>query len=197
MNTQLLIEHYLAFTGIVGIWLILFCETGLFIGFFLPGGSLLFVAGVLASQHLLSLSALTIGSILAVFVGYQVGYWFGEKFGHWLHGRKDSWYFKQEYLVKAHDFYERHGIYAIIIGRFVPIVRTFAPIIAGIAQMPKRKYMMANLIGAIAWVLVFTLAGYFLGHRYHHLTHLILPVILGIVVLTLIPMIFIWIKERH
>lgn len=195
MHTDL-IHHLFIELGAAGVWITLFCETGLFFGFFLPGGSLLFVGGVLASQGKMSLAALTIGSVLAVFIGYQVGYWFGQKFGHWLHHKKDTWYFKQEYLSKAHNFYLKHGVLAIMVGRFVPIVRTFVPIIAGIAEMPKKPFVISNMIGSIIWVLLFVLLGYFLGHRYHNLTHLITPVLVGIVVITIIPMIVIWFKEK-
>jgi membrane-associated protein len=192
-----LVHHILAVTGVAGIWLTLFCETGLFFGFLLPGGSLLFVGGVLASQNQLSLAELVIGSMLAVFIGYQVGYWFGEKFGYWLHNKKDSWYFKQAHLKKAYDFYQKYGFVAIMVGRFVPVVRTFVPIIAGIAEMPKKTFLMANLIGSVIWVIFFVLLGYFLGHRYHNLTHLIMPILVGIIVLTLIPIIVIWFKEQN
>jgi len=192
-----LLQHILAVTGIIGIWFTLFCETGLFFGFLLPGGSLMFLAGILASQGKLSIWELTIGSMVAVFIGYQVGYWFGEKFGHWLHNRKDSWLFKKEYLAKAHDFYERHGFFAILVGRFVPVVRTFVPIIAGIGQMPKKPFLMANILGSIIWVAAFVFLGYFLGHRYHHLTHLILPALVGIIIITCIPIIIVWIKESR
>ena len=190
------IHHILAQTGIAGIYLTLFCETGLFFGFFLPGGSLLFIGGLLASQAKLSLSELIMGSTLAVFFGYQLGYWFGLKFGHWLHKKQDTWYFKQAYLEKAHRFYINHGFLAILLGRFVPVVRTLVPIIAGIAEMPKKSFVISNGLGSMIWVVLFVLLGYFLGHRYSYLTHLIVPILVGITVMTIIPLIIVWIKNK-
>jgi membrane-associated protein len=191
-----LIHHLLSQTGIFGIFVTLFCETGLFFGIFLPGSSLLFIGGILASQAKISLVELVIGSTLAVFLGYQLGYWFGLKFGHWLSNKKDTWYFKQAYLQKAHLFYSKYGFLAILLGRFVPIARTFVPIIAGIAQMPQKPFIISNWIGSIIWVNVFIILGYFLGHRYSYLTHYIGPILVGITVMTLISLMILWFKQK-
>jgi membrane-associated protein len=190
------IHHLLAQTGVAGILFILFCETGLFFGFFLPGGSLLFIGGLLASQAKMSLVELTLGSTGAVFLGYQVGYWFGVKFGHWLSHKKDTWYFKQDYLLKAHEFYVKHGFVAILVGKFIPIARTFIPIIAGIAEMPQKPFLVSNFLGSVIWVQVYIALGYFLGHRYSYLTNYITPILLGITVLTVISLTILWFKHK-
>ena len=166
MQMHALIQHDLLTIGVIGVWLVIFCETGLFVGFCLPGDSLLFTAGVLASQHIFSIHMLWIGSLIAAFLGYQVGLWFGARFGHWLHNKPDTWYFKQRYITKAQDFYKRYGMFAVIIGRFVPIVRTFVPVVAGVGKMPAKRFFIANLVGACLWVPLVTGAGYLLGQRF-------------------------------
>ena len=171
-----------------GLWLLLFvifAETGLFAGFFLPGDSLLFVAGIYAqnmddgspglSHSFLSLIGLgnTSSEALDLFIlillvsiagilGNFVGYWFGLKSGPFLYHRKDTVLFKKKYLHQAHDFYQKYGGWAIVAARFVPIIRTFAPIVAGIVQMEKKKFTHFNMVGCIAWVTSMILAGHFL-----------------------------------
>jgi membrane-associated protein len=171
-----------------GLWLLLFvifAETGLFAGFFLPGDSLLFVAGIYAqnmddgspglshaflkliglggvSSEALDLFVLIVLVSFAGILGNFVGYWFGRKSGPFLYQRKDTFFFKKKYLNQAHDFYEKYGGWAIVAARFVPIIRTFAPIVAGIVQMDKKKFTYFNLVGCIAWVTSMILAGHFL-----------------------------------
>jgi len=163
-----------------GLWLLLFivfAETGLFVGFFLPGDSLLFVAGIYSSNlskefldifglaHLgnewLDLLILVGLITIAGILGNTVGYTFGRKIGPAMYSWKDRWLFKKKYLHQAHDFYEKHGGGAIIFARFLPIIRTFAPIVAGIVQMDKKKFAFFNIIGCIAWVISMIFAGHF------------------------------------
>jgi membrane-associated protein len=168
LQPQFYIEHG-------GLWLILFvvfAETGLFAGFFLPGDSLLFVAGIystnLANEFLPTGNEyldilLLIGLIsLSGILGNLTGYWFGKKVGPSMYQWKDNFFFKQRFLHQAHDFYEKHGGGAIIIARFIPIVRTFAPIVAGIVQMDKKKFSFYNIVGSFAWVSSMLIAGHFL-----------------------------------
>jgi len=181
INPQFYIEYG-------GLWLLLFvifAETGLFAGFFLPGDSLLFVAGIYAqnmddgspglshsflnliglgsvSNEALDLFVLIALVSLAGILGNYVGYWFGLKSGPFLYQRKDTFLFKKKYLHQAHDFYQKYGGWAIVAARFVPIIRTFAPIVAGIVQMEKKKFTYFNMVGCIAWVTSMILAGHFL-----------------------------------
>jgi membrane-associated protein len=171
-----------------GLWLLLFvifAETGLFAGFFLPGDSLLFVAGIYAqnmddgspglsheflkliglgnvSNEALDLFILILLVSLAGIAGNYVGYWFGRKSGPFLYHRKDTFLFKKKYLHQAHDFYEKYGGWAIVGARFVPIIRTFAPIVAGVVQMDRKKFTYFNVVGCISWVTSMILAGHFL-----------------------------------
>lgn len=159
-----------------GLWLILFiifAETGLFAGFFLPGDSLLFVAGIynhelvesvfpFIQNDYMQLLVLWMLISLAGIVGNTIGYWFGHKVGPAMYSWKDNLLFKQKYLQEAHEFYEKHGGGAIIIARFLPIVRTFAPIVAGIVQMDKKKFSFYNIVGCVAWVFTMLVAGHFL-----------------------------------
>ncbi|MES2373260.1 MAG: VTT domain-containing protein [Bacteroidota bacterium] len=168
LQPQFYIEHG-------GLWLLLFvvfAETGLFIGFFLPGDSLLFVAGIYSSNianellptgnEYLDLILLLVLISIAGIAGNYVGYWFGRKVGPTMYHWKENFLFKRRYLREAHDFYEKHGGGAIVIARFIPIVRTFAPIVAGIVQMDKKKFVFFNIIGCVAWVFSMLFAGHFL-----------------------------------
>jgi membrane-associated protein len=168
LQPQFYIEHG-------GLWLILFvvfAETGLFVGFFLPGDSLLFVAGIYSSNlaqafiptgnEYVDLFFLLVLISIAGILGNTVGYWFGRKVGPTMYEWKENVLFKRKYLRQAHDFYEKHGGGAIVIARFIPIVRTFAPIVAGIVQMNHRKFMVFNVIGCIAWVFSMLFGGHFL-----------------------------------
>jgi membrane-associated protein len=171
--SQLLQPQYYIEHG--GLWLLLFvvfAETGLFAGFFLPGDSLLFVAGIYSSNlaneilptgnEYLDLLVLLLFISAAGIMGNATGYWFGKKVGPSMYGWKENILFKQRYLTQAHDFYEKHGGGAIIIARFIPIVRTFAPIVAGIVQMDGKKFTFFNVIGCVSWVFSMLFAGHFL-----------------------------------
>lgn len=166
-------EFYIQIGGLWLLLFIIFAETGLFAGFFLPGDSLLFVAGIysrdLASNvipstnEFVDLFFLWILIALAGVLGNFVGYWFGKKSGPFIYERKDTFFFKKKYLVRATDFYNQYGGWAVVAARFVPIIRTFAPIVAGVVGMDKKKFTYFNLIGCVAWVGVMLFAGHFLN----------------------------------
>ncbi len=154
--------------GLLGLLVVVFAESGLLIGFFLPGDSLLFTAGFLASlpegdRLHLPIVPLLIGTFIAAVAGDQVGYFFGKRVGPALFRRPDSRFFKQANVAKAHEFFERHGAKTIVLARFVPVVRTFAPIVAGVSDMTYRTFVTFNLAGGFLWAIGVTLLGYFLG----------------------------------
>ena len=203
--TQLLQPQWYIENG--GLWFIvfvIFAETGLFAGFFLPGDSLLFVTGIyssdlvhagLGSHGLGSFANLIILGIiisLAGIIGNYVGYWFGRKSGPFLFERKDSFFFKKKYLFQAKDFFDKHGGGAVVLARFIPIIRTFAPIVAGIVGMEKKKFAYYNVVGCIAWVLTMLFAGHYLQALFLHYFHFDLRehlevIVVGIVLVTTAP----------
>jgi membrane-associated protein len=178
---------FLHIIGYPGIFLIIFAESGLFFGFFLPGASLLFTAGVLASKGVFNPWILIPLVTVAAILGDNVGYWFGAKIGIKLFERPNSRFFKQEHLRAAHEFYEKHGKEAVILARFIPIVRTFAPIIAGVASMNYRQFVLYNIAGAILWATGVTSLGYFLGAKFPFVQNYITPIILVIILVTTVP----------
>lgn len=175
--------------GIIGIILIVFAETGLFFGFFFPGDSLLFTAGIFASQGFFSIEVLLISCIIAAILGDSVGYWSGRKYGRKLFDRDESFFFKKKRLYDAELFYEKHGKSTIIIARFVPIIRTFAPIVAGIGNMNYYSFISYNIFGGIFWVSLLLLSGYFLGGMIPNPDTYIIPIAFLIIVLSFIPII--------
>ena len=175
--------------GIIGIILIVFAETGLFFGFFFPGDSLLFTAGIFASQGFFSIGVLLICCIIAAILGDSVGYWSGKKYGRKLFDREESFFFKRKRLYDAELFYEKHGKSTIIIARFVPIIRTFAPIVAGIGQMRDLTFISYNIFGGIGWVTALLLSGYFLGGIIPNPDTYIIPIAFLIIILSFIPII--------
>lgn len=182
--------------GILGVILIIFAETGLFFGFFFPGDSLLFTAGILASQDILNIWVLLLGCIIAAILGDTVGYFTGKKYGRALFKKDDSFFFKKKYLHDAEIFYEKHGKFTIIIARFVPIIRTFAPIVAGIGQMHYKTFISYNIFGAIFWIISMTLLGYFLGGIIPNPDNYLLPIIFVIIFVSFLPIIFKFVKIR-
>lgn len=178
---------------------VVFAETGLFFGFFLPGDYLLFLAGMFVATDKLdvSISVLILGLILAAVLGNFVGYWFGRKTGPLLYDRKDTFFFKQRYLRAAEDYYHKQGAFALIMGRFIPIVRTFAPIFAGVVGLDSKKFAFYNISGAILWITSLTLLGYFLGRKFEkEINDYLLYIIIGFVVVTALPLVWAFIK-RH
>ncbi|TAH33312.1 DedA family protein [Candidatus Saccharibacteria bacterium] len=199
----LTIDHYgiealISTVGVAGVAGIIFAESGLLIGFFLPGDSLLFTAGFLVHQNILhfNIHLLTAILFLAAVLGDSVGYSFGRRAGHRLFNRKDSVVFHQENLHRAEEFYERHGAKTIIIARFVPVVRTFAPIVAGISKMHYRTFLTFNLIGALLWAVGLTYLGYFAGKLITDTGINIEYVILGIILLSILPPLIHIFKEK-
>ena len=181
--------------GYIGIFAIIFLESGIFFGFFLPGDSLLFTAGFLASQGILSLPILITGCFIAAILGLQVGYLFGRKVGPKLFNRTDSIFFHKSHLLKAQAFYEKHGAKTIVLARFIPIVRTFAPIVAGVGSMHYPTFIRYNLIGAALWAIGVTFAGYSLGSLIPDVDKYLLPIILLIIVLSVLPAIIHILKD--
>ena len=173
--------------GYIGIFAIVFAESGLLIGFFLPGDSLLFTAGFLASQEILSLPILLVGCAFFAIAGDSVGYAFGRRVGRRLFQRENSTFFKKKYLMAAEAFYEKHGGKAIVLARFVPIVRTFAPIVAGIGEMHYRRFVSFNIIGGLLWAVGVTVAGYFLGSVIPDVDKYLLPILAVIIFVSLLP----------
>ena len=152
--------------GYVGIFAIIFAESGLFFGFFLPGDSLLLTAGLLASRGILNEFILVPGLFIAAVAGDQVGYWFGAKAGPLIFTRDNSLLFRRKNLLAAKAFYEKHGGKTVTLARFLPFIRTFAPIVAGAAEMNYRRFVMFNLIGGFLWAVCLTLLGFFLGRAF-------------------------------
>ena len=184
--------------GEIGLMLIIFAETGLLIGFFLPGDSLLFTAGILANQGKLNLAAVLIGCFAAAVLGDQVGFTIGQRMGPRLLRRPDSRLFKREYIDRTEDFFDRHGAKTIVLARFVPVVRTFAPVVAGVGKMSRRTFISFNVIGAFIWVFGVTLAGYCAGRRRSatRSTSTCYPLIAVIIIISLIPPFLEWRKAK-
>ena len=173
MNAEWLANTVMLHGGLYLVALIIFAETGLFAGFFLPGDSLLFVAGLIIANKpspfpdggAMNLLYWIVIITVAGIIGNSVGFWFGRKTGPLLFEKRDTWLFKRKHLVQAHDFYEKKGGTAIILARFLPIVRTFAPIVAGVVRMDGKKFFLYNVLGSVAWVTSMMTAGYLLGEN--------------------------------
>jgi membrane-associated protein len=183
MDPKGLIETF----GTIGLLLIIFAESGLLLGLVFPGDSLLFTAGLLASQGKLNVAAVVGGCFVAAVLGSEVGYILGRRFGPALFRKPDSRIFKQEYVERSKDFFERHGAKTIVLARFVPFVRTLVPMLAGIGEMPRQTFLTFNVVGALLWASGVSLAGYFLGSTIPDIDRYLLPIIGLIIVLSLIP----------
>ena len=205
LDPKIIIETLLAKGGVFvygGLIFIVFAETGLAAGFFLPGDSLLVVAGLFAATGKLNLAILLSTLFLAAVVGDTVGYYTGAKIGPRIFSRKESLFFKPSHLQKAHSFYEKYGGKTIVIARFVPFVRTFAPIVAGAAQMPYRSFIFFNIAGGFLWVFSMILGGYFLGSLLKsrfgiNLDEHIEWVVIIVVALSLMPPVIEYMKSRR
>ncbi len=183
-------------TGYVGLFAIIFSESGLFFGFFLPGGSLLFAAGLLASQGLFNVYILVLTVGFAAILGDNVGYWFGHKVGRRIFVKEDSIFFHKKYLETTKEYYEKYGPMTVVIGRFVPIVRTFAPILAGVGQMNYKKFLSYNVMGALLWAVGVSLLGFFLGETVPGIEKYITPIIILIIILSILPIVFNLLKSK-
>lgn len=169
------------------IWVIIFVETGLFVGFFLPGDSLLVTAGIFAGQNVVPLRWLLLPGILCAIAGDQLGYWIGRSAGPALYKREDSFFFRRSHLQRAHDFYEKYGGRAVILARFVPIVRTFCPPVAGAARMRYSTYLVYDIFGGVVWIGSMLLGGYIAGSRIPNIGRYIHLIIGVIILLSILP----------
>lgn len=183
--------------GIYLIFFIVFAETGLFFGFFLPGDYLLILAGIFCATGLLDVSIyqLLLALFFAGILGNYVGYWFGYSTGRVLFNRSDSLFFKKRYIYIAEDFFKRYGGMALVLGRFFPIIRTFAPIFAGVAKVEFKTFTLYNVLGSLLWVTVLTLIGFFLGKKIPGIVHYVPYIIIGLIIFTLIPIIIAYLKS--
>jgi membrane-associated protein len=190
------VENLVRVGGLTAMTAIIFAETGLMIGFFLPGDSLLVTAGVFAATGQLNIWTLNALLIAAAIVGDTVGYWFGRRVGPALFKRPKSLLFNPDHLRRAHDFYEKHGGKTIIIARFMPVIRTFAPIVAGLGEMNYRRFLSFNVFGGFFWVISMTGIGYFLGSMPGVREHIEIVIII-VVFLSILPGIIAFARERY
>ena len=191
------VESLVRIGGIVGLSAIVFVETGLLIGFFLPGDSLLVTAGLFAARGDIEVLPLIAALSIAAVVGDTVGYNIGKQSGPRLFTRADSLFFNKKHLVTTKEFYDRHGPFTIVIARFVPIIRTFAPVVAGIGAMEYKRFISYNVIGGVGWVLSMVLGGYFLGQMVPNIHKNIDKVIVVVIFLSLLPIIIKYLRERR
>jgi membrane-associated protein len=184
-------ETIIHYGGLTLLLLIIFAETGLFFGFFLPGDSLLFIAGLLSESEYINqpIGWLVVMLIVAAVAGTCVGYYFGKWTGLRLKDKKENLFYKKKYLEMADNFYKRYGLMAFIVGRFLPVIRTFIPIISGMVRIPFGNFFVYNVVGAVCWVSSMTLLGYWLGNLIPDLIEYIEYIVLVMVVVTAIPVI--------
>jgi membrane-associated protein len=173
--------------GLIGVFALVFAESGLFFGFFLPGDSLLFTAGLLASQGYMDITVLCIGIFIAAVLGDNFGYHFGKHFGPKIFAREDSFFFNKKHIETTNSFYKKYGKKAIILARFIPVVRTFTPIFAGVGEMSYKTFLSYNIIGGALWSFGVTLAGYFIGTIVPGADKYIIPIIILIILLSILP----------
>jgi membrane-associated protein len=191
------VETIVRVGGLAALVAIVFVETGLLVGFFLPGDSLLVTAGIFAAHGDLDIIPLNIFLSVAAIAGDSVGYAIGRRTGPRIFKREDSLLFRRRHLVAAQEFYDKHGAFTIVVARFIPIIRTFAPVVAGVAAMQYRRFIAYNVWGGILWVLATTLAGYFLGKAFPHITESIHAVIAVVIFVSLLPAIIKFIVEKR
>jgi membrane-associated protein len=187
----------IAWGGYVGVTTIVFVETGLLLGFFLPGDSLLVTAGLLASRGMLNVYLMGLLLTVAAITGDALGFAIGRASGPRIFTRENSLFFNRKHLLRAHNFYEKHGGKTIILARFMPIIRTFAPVVAGVAAMEYRKFAMYNIVGGVLWVWSMLFIGYFLGRAIPGIDRHIEKVILLVIFLSILPGIIGWWRERR
>jgi len=191
------VPELIRFGGMLGLVFIVFAETGLMVGFFLPGDSLLVTAGLFAAKGDLDILWLNLALMAAAIVGDATGYWIGSRAGHALYNRPNSLLFRREHLIKTHEFYERHGGKTIVIARFIPIIRTFAPVVAGAASMTYRRFALYNIAGGIGWVASMTLTGYYLGLAVPDIEKHIHLVVAAVIFLSLLPGVISYLRARR
>ena len=184
------------FVGYPGLFTAVFLESGVFFGFFLPGASMLFTAGLLASQGIFNVWILIPLLTLAAILGDNTGYWFGAKVGYRLFLRPDSRFFRQYHLKRAKEFYDHHGFLAIVLARFIPIIRTFAPIVAGVVHMRYRVFVAYNIVGALLWASGVTFLGFYLGEKIPGIETYLTPIIGIIIIVTCLPLAREYFRQR-
>jgi membrane-associated protein len=170
------VDQIISSGGVLAVALVVFAETGLLAGFFLPGDTLLFTAGIFAAAGKLNIYQLLLAVVLAAILGDNVGYQIGRKTGHKIFRKKDGIFFRAEYIEKAQRFYDAHGGKTIVFARFVPVVRTFAPVVAGVAKMRRRDFVLYNIVGGLVWGGGMTLLGYLFGAKIPHVTKYVVPI---------------------
>jgi membrane-associated protein len=190
------VEALIRTVGYLGLFGIVFAESGLFVGFFLPGDSLLFTAGFLASQGYGNIIALVLICFSAAVLGDSFGYAFGRKVGPRIFKKEDSLIFRRGYITRTQQFYERHGGKTLILARFMPVMRTFAPIFAGVGRMHYPTFFFYNVIGAFLWAIGITVSGYTLGSIIPGVDQYLLPIVLGIIVLSSLPPIAHFVRDQ-
>ena len=197
LNNVYNVPELIRWAGFPGLVAIVFAETGLLVGFFLPGDSLLITAGVFAAGGLLDIRLLVPSLIVAAIVGNATGYAIGKRTGKALYSRPDSLLFRREHLQMTHDYYDKHGGITIILAQFIPILRTFAPVVAGVAEMGYTRFATYNVAGAILWVASMTLAGYALGNLIPNIEQRIHYVVAVVIAISLVPPAIAWLRRRR
>ena len=190
------VPRLVAWAGIAGMAVIVFAETGLLVGFFLPGDSLLITAGIFAAKGDINITMLCVVLCIAAVLGDATGYWIGRRAGAALYNRPESFWFRRKHLLATKAFYDQHGGKTIVIARFMPFARTFAPVVAGIADMGYRRFATYNIFGGLLWVLSMCLGGYFVGQAIPNLEKNIHLIVIGIIALSLIGPAIAWWRSR-
>lgn len=191
------LDELIRWGGYLVLVIIVFAETGLLAGFFLPGDSLLVTAGLIAGvEDTVNIWTLNFSLSLAAISGDSFGYWLGYHFGPKIFNREDSFFFHKDHLIRTKKFYEKYGAKTIVLARFIPIVRTFAPTVAGVARMNYKRFLGYNILGGVGWVASMTLAGYFLGRSIPNIEEQIHWVILVVIVLSFLPILKEWLRSR-
>ncbi|MGH7669787.1 MAG: DedA family protein [Gemmatimonadaceae bacterium] len=191
------VRELIAWGGYVGLTAVIFAETGLLVGFFLPGDSLIVTAGLFAALGQFDVYLMGLLLFVASIIGNTSGYYIGKLTGHALYARPDSLLFKRKHLLKAHEFYERHGGATVLIARFMPIVRTFVPVVAGVAEMNMRRYTVFNIVGGLLWIWGMLFIGYVLGRYIPGIDRHIEVVIMAVIVVSLLPGAIAWMRARR
>ena len=191
------VPELIRIVGLVGLPLIVYAETGLLIGFFLPGDSLLITAGLFAARGDFNIVTLIPILIVAAILGNATGYWIGKRTGKALYNRPDSLLFRREHVRITRDYYEKHGGKTIILAQFIPILRTFAPVVAGVGEMGYRKFAVFNVVGAILWITSMTVVGYTLGNLVPNIESRIHLVIAAVIAVSLLPPALAWLQRRR
>jgi membrane-associated protein len=193
-------ESIIKYGGLALLLFVIFAETGLFVGFFLPGDNLVFIAGLLCAMKPelmnVSLPVLLISMMLAAITGNMFGFWFGKKAGEKLYSRKDSFFFRKRHLEMTKAYYEKHGGKTLILGRFIPIIRTFAPILAGVIKIDFKKFMLYNVIGAVAWIGSIGSIAFYLGKQFPEIENYLGYVFGALIILTALPVISTFLKAK-